>query len=558
MHLSSLKSGRAGRGRSKRASRIAACTALVLSAGMLLAAPASADDAKGAEAPKAVGSTPRMDITGDGESDILYQTREGYLFQSVGETVADYLFELHDPSDPAGRIVYKDIIAPGDLQGDGKPDLLTLTASGTLTLHPVVGMDPTGGPPTWSGKGWQKYNKLVAPGDLTGDGHNDLIARTPSGDVYLYAANGHTDGEPFEPAVKVASGWNAYDQIVGLNDSTGDGIGDVVTRTPAGDLYFHMGTGDASKPFKAASKIGYGFDTYNQLVGVDDINGDGNGDLMGRTPNGDTYIYRFSGYGHYRARIHGTFGWQKAAMFVGAGGVPDFGKHGVMGVTSDGSGYWYHSKNTGEFFARSGEDGAYFDEGWARVAVSLGDDGRVDTLRVRNGRLYIAGHAISDGWNIYNDLIGPGDLSGDGAGDILARDAKGDLFLYQGNGKGTALAAKIKVGYGYGSYRHIVGAGDLTGDGRADVVAIAKDGTLYLYEGTGKASAPFKARVTIGTGFDIYNKFAAVGDLNGDGKADLVGVNGYGDLYRYTSTGTGKLNKRVRIGYGFNTYKALY
>ncbi|TRV79432.1 VCBS repeat-containing protein [Streptomyces sp. 130] len=554
MHLSSLKSGRTGAARSTRARRIAACTALVLSAGMLLAAPASADDAKDADAPKAVGSTPRMDITGDGKSDILYQTRDGHLYQSVGGVVADYPVGFADPKDEA--TVFKDIIAPGDLQGDGMPELLTLTASGTLTLHPMVGMDPTGGTPTWSGTGWQKYNKIVAPGDLTGDGHNDLIARTPAGDVYLYVSTGRIEGRPFEPAVKVASGWNTYDQIVGLNDSTGDGIGDVVTRTPAGDLYFHMGTGNASKPFKAASKIGYGFDTYNQLVGVDDINGDGYGDLMGRTPNGDTYLYRFSGYGHYRARIHGTFGWQKAAMFVGAGGNPDVGKRGIMGVTAEGSGYVYDPKNNGQFYPRDRRFG--FSEGWVRVASSLGDDGRRDNLAVRDGSLYNGYQRISDGWGAYNDLIGPGDLSGDGVGDVLARDTKGDLFLYQGKDEGSALTAKAKVGYGYGSYRHIVGAGDLTGDGRADVVAIAKDGTLYLYEGTGKASAPLKARVTIGSGFDIYNKFAAVGDLDGDGKADLVGVNGYGDLYRYTSTGTGKLNKRVRIGYGYNTYKALY
>ncbi|MEU2246482.1 VCBS repeat-containing protein [Streptomyces sp. NPDC019224] len=553
MHLSALKSGRTRRARSKRASRIAACTALVLSAGMLLAAPASADDAKSADAPQAVGSTPRMDITGDGKSDILYQTREGRLFQSVGAPIEDYPVGFNDPDDPNEQLVYKDIIAPGDLQGDGQPDLLTLTASGTLTLHPLFGMDPTGDTPTWSGKGWQKYNKIAAPGDLTGDGRNDLIARTPSGDVYLYVSTGDIHGEPFAPAVKVASGWDAYDQIVGMNDSTADGIGDVVTRTPGGYLYFHAGTGNPSKPFKAPVMIGYGFDTYNQLVGLDDINGDGLGDLMGRKENGDTYIYRALSNGHLRMRIPGTFGWHKAAMLVGAGGNPAVGKRSVLGVNATGGGFWYDSKNNGELFGRVGREPV--PEGW--LASSLDDDGQADNLWVKNGRLYIAGRGISDGWGVYNDLIGPGDLSGDGAGDILARDTKGNLFLYQGNGKGTALAAKIKVGYGYSSYRHIVGAGDLTGDGRADVAAVAKDGTLYLYEGTGKASAPLKARVKIGSGFDIYNKFAAIGDLNGDGKTDLLGVNGYGDLYRYTSTGTGKLNKRVRIGYGFNIYNAL-
>ncbi|MEU2025947.1 hypothetical protein ABZ565_27925 [Streptomyces sp. NPDC016469] len=67
-----------------------------------------------------------------------------------------------------------------------------------------------------------------------------------------------------------------------MKDATDDGIGDVVTRTPAGDLSFHEGTGDPPEPFKAPFKIGYGYDTYNQLVGLDDVNGDGRGDLMGR------------------------------------------------------------------------------------------------------------------------------------------------------------------------------------------------------------------------------------------------------------------------------------
>ncbi|WP_330240486.1 FG-GAP repeat domain-containing protein [Streptomyces sp. NBC_00525] len=520
---------------------------------MLLAAPASADDAKGADAPKAVGSTPRMDITGDGRSDILYQNRQGLLMQSVGATVEDYPVGFNDPADPYEQLVYKDIIAPGDLQRDGQVELLTLTESGTLTLHPMVGMDPTGGTPTWSGKGWQKYNKIVAPGDLTGDGHNDLIARTPAGDVYLYVSTGRIDGEPFEPAVKVASGWERYDQLVGMNDSTGDGIGDVVTRTPDGYLYFYGGTGDPAKPFKPPFMIGYGFDTYNQLVGVDDINGDGLGDLMGRKENGDTYVYRALSNGHLRMRTPSTFGWHKAALLVGAGGNPGASKRSILGVNATGGGFWYDSKNNGELFSRVGR--LPQPEGW--LAASLNDDGQADNLWVDNGVLYIAGVRIGSGWGVYNDLIGPGDLSGDGAGDLLARDTKGDLYLYRGNGKGTALAAKIKVGYGYGSYRHIVGAGDLTRDGRADVVGIAGDGTLYLYEGTGKASAPLKARVKIGSGFDIYNKFAAIGDLNGDGRTDLVGVNGYGDLYRYTSTGTSTINKRKQIGYGFNIYTAL-
>ncbi|MCX4447711.1 VCBS repeat-containing protein [Streptomyces sp. NBC_01789] len=521
---------------------------------MLLAAPASADDAsRGSGGPETPAITkPRLDLNGNGDNDLIYRGVDGGLYVKTGPNTPDYPFRISATDE---REMHKDIIAMGDLNADGPPEIVTLSATGTLTLYPSAGEERTS-PATWSGDGWQKYNKILSPGDLTGDGRNDLLARTPSGDVYLHASTGAIKGEPFAPAVKVASGWETYDQIVGLNDSNGDGFGDVVTRTTGGDLYFFAGTGDAAKPFKTPTKrIGYGFGIYNQLVGVDDLNGDGHGDLMGRKPNGDTYIYRSTGQGGFRTRAADAFDWQKAALFVGQGGNPDFGKHEAVGTTDNGSSWWYDSRNNGQFYPRS----FYYtaQSGLTRLVSSLDVDGRAELLQVQDGRLTIGNHSFGSGWGAYDDLIGPGDLSGDGKGDLLARDTKGDLYLYPGNGL-TEFGAKIKVGYGYGAYRHIVGAGDLTDDGRTDVVAVAKDGTLYLYAGTGQASAPLKARVKIGSGFDIYNKFAAPGDINGDGRADLIGVNGYGDLYRYTSTGTGTISKRVRIGYGFNIYNGLY
>src|SRR5699024_6653418 len=108
------------------------------------------------------------------------------------------------------------------------------------------------------------------------------------------------------------------------------------------------------------------FDTYNQLVGLDDINGDGLGDLMGRKENGDTYIYRALSNGHLRMRIPGTFGWQKAAMLVGAGGNPGAAKRSILGVNATGGGFWYDSKNNGELFSRVGRFPQ--PEGWLAVS----------------------------------------------------------------------------------------------------------------------------------------------------------------------------------------------
>ncbi|MFD5729399.1 MULTISPECIES: FG-GAP repeat domain-containing protein [unclassified Streptomyces] len=577
--------------RSKRARRLAACTALVLSAGMLLAAPASADDtapaphratqprvpaadaqptltlpaptakkksrAAQAEGAKAavVPALPRFDVDGDGYSDTLYRGIDGhyYLIPTNGSDSYEFFVTTGDYEE---RL--KDVITPGDLNGDGKPELLTLSATGTLSIHQVLGTSDTGYA-DWSGTGWQKYNKVVAAGDLTGDGRGDLLARTPSGDIYLYAATGNVSGAPFKAGVKVGYGWGSYDQIVGANDVNGDGIGDLYTRTPAGDLYYYAGTGKAASPYKARVKVGYGFDTYNQIIATDDFTGDGLGDLMARTPGGTLYFYESTGYGTFLKRSEGGTGWNVASLFTGQGGNPDFGKNELMARTKGGTLYWYYAKNNGKLSARiqASDSG-----GWAGATInfpsSLDNDGMADLMESYNGTLYNEGSDLGGGWSGYTAIVGPGDLNGDGKGDLLGRTKAGDLYLFKGNGLGTKLASRIKVGYGFNTYNKIVGAGDLSGDGIADVVARDTKGNLYLYKGTGSATKPLKARVKLGYGYNTYKQFAAPGDLDGDGKADLVGVDGKGDVYRYSSTGTGKINKRVKIGYGWDIYNGLY
>ncbi|MFD7426972.1 FG-GAP-like repeat-containing protein [Streptomyces sp. NPDC059818] len=589
-----MEPGRSVPARSKRARRIAACTALVLSAGLLLAAPASADDsapaprstaprltpdqgsqptlvlpkptakkpgaaaAPGAEA-AAFPAKPRFDVDGDGHNDLMYRSADGEM-----NVIRDYwngAFRYTIHRDDYHELA-KDIITPGDLDGNGKPEVLTLSAVGKLSLYRSLDAYDTS-KSTWSGNGWQKYNKVVAAGDLSGDGRGDLLARTPSGDIYAYESTGEVDSAPFKAGVKVGYGWDAYDQIVAVNDSNSDGIGDIFARTPAGDLYFYAGTGDITKPFKARWKTGYRFDVFNQLVGVDDVDGDGLGDVIARKQNGDISIYRSTGYGSLTTPVSAGTGWSKASLLVGAGGNPDFGKHEIEARTHEGELWGYESRNNGQFFPRatgneSGEPSGGGNTGSRGLASSLDNDGLPDQTLLYQGQLFTGPHFIGLGWDVYDSLTGPGDLSGDGKGDLLARDRKGDVYLYQGNGLGSKFATRLKVGYGWDTYNLIVGAGDLSGDGLSDVVARDRKGDLYLYRGTGKASAPFKARVKIGTGYNIYKLFAAPGDFNGDGKADLVGVDGKGDVYRYTSTGTGKVDKRVKIGYGWDIYNGIF
>jgi hypothetical protein len=80
---------------------------------------------------------------------------------------------------------------------------------------------------------------------------------------------------------------------------------------------------------------------------------------------------------------------------------------------------------------------------------------------------------------------------------------------------------------------------------------------LWRYAGT--ASGKFKARVKVSSGWGAkYNAVVGVGDITGDGKADLVVRDTSGNLYRQSGNGKGGFGSRTKIATGWQTYKNLY
>jgi hypothetical protein len=63
--------------------------------------------------------------------------------------------------------------------------------------------------------GWQIYDKLIAAGDMTRDGAPDILARRPDGVVFRYRGTGTGSLVPGS-ALQVATGWQVYDQIMGI------------------------------------------------------------------------------------------------------------------------------------------------------------------------------------------------------------------------------------------------------------------------------------------------------------------------------------------------------
>ncbi|MER7838556.1 hypothetical protein ABTY98_22420 [Streptomyces sp. NPDC096040] len=75
----------------------------------------------------------------------------------------------------------------------------------------------------------------------------------------------------------------------------------------------------------------------------------------------------------------------------------------------------------------------------------------------------------------------------------------------------------------------------------------------------GLAGGRLKARAKVSTGWgSTYNTVVGVGDITGDGKNDLVARDSTGHLYRYGGKGNGSFGGRVLIGSGWQGYKGLF
>ena len=142
------------------------------------------------------------------------------------------------------------------------------------------------------------------------------------------------------------------------------------------------------------------------------------------------------------------------------------------------------------------------------------------------------------------------DFTGNGWSDVLARTAEtGNLFLYTGNGTTIDEAGRRLISGGWSGMSAIVRMGDLNRDGREDVVARqSSNGDLWFYPGTGTGLG---TRKRIGTGFNKMREITAVGDFNRDGYPDLLAAQKSNQsLYLYPGKAGSVLGSRVKLSAG--------
>lgn len=532
------------------------------------------------------------DLNADGRPDLVARKPDGTLwfYAGGGASSADAGFEGMQIA--TGWSDYNAIIGAGDVNGDGRADLLARKFDGTLWLYPgtgVINATSSGlASPVRIGTGWQIFTEIIAAGDVNGDQKPDLLGRKADGTLWLYAGTGlaSASNSGYRPGVRVGTGWNIFDQVVGIGDLDRDGNDDLLGMRPDGSLWYYRGTG-ASGYFAGMRLSAPGLGTTDMLIAPGDANADGYPDLLARTPDGVLQFFAGSAVPHvaYRPGQRVGSGWNIFSTVVATGDINGDSRPDLLGIRPDGTLWFYAGRGSAGGVNRSYLAGTRIGHGWNVFTKVLdgGDvngDGNRDLLGVRSdGSLWLypgtgvvlpTGGAYGNGirvgsseWGAFSQIV-PGDFTVDGRVDLLTTRSDGSLWVHPSiqptSTSAPWFAEPIRVdAEGWTDYNLLVGTGDATGDGKADLVARKVDGTFWLFAGTGTMDGTrpgYFPPVRVGTGWNIFASVMSSGDTNAGRSADLIALKPNGALWFYPGVGSSgaALGAAVQVGSGWNVY----
>jgi hypothetical protein len=337
-----------------------------------------------------------------------------------------------------------------------------------------------------------------------------------------------------------------------------------------------------------ADQIGASYGS--SVASAGDVNGDGYGDVIvgapyfddGQTDEGRAFVYHGSATGLSAAAAWSAESDQMSASYgisvASAGDVNGDGYADVIigsqlfdgGQPDEGRAYVYHGSATGlgaaaAWTAESNQAAAHFGisvasagdvngDGFSDVVVGASD---YDNGQPDEGRVFVyhgsaAGLAAVADWTTESDQGGAymgtsvasaGDVNGDGYSDVIVgatgfdggHTDEGRAFVFHGSatGLGAAAAWTAEIDQAWAWFgRSVASAGDVNGDGYADVIVGASwydhgqtdEGGAFVYHGsaTGLGAAAAWTTESNQANANYGTSVASAGDVNGDGYADVI------------------------------------
>ena len=233
------------------------------------------------------------DFSGDGPGDVLTVHPDGRLLQYRGNGAGGWAPNVPDAIG-SGWGGFTAFLAPGDFSGDGKPDVLVRDGDGHLLMYRGNGVGGFAGARQTVGSGWGPFTALLAPGDFSGDGKPDILARDSAGALFMYRGDGD-GGWVTGTAEQIGAGWAPFTSLLGGGDFSGDGKPDVLAVNPDGALLMYRGNGAGGWASGTAEPVGSGWAGFTALAAGGDFSGDGKADVLARRADGTLLLYRGNG-----------------------------------------------------------------------------------------------------------------------------------------------------------------------------------------------------------------------------------------------------------------------
>ena len=286
--------------------------------------------------------------------------------------------------------------------------------------------------------------------------------------------------------------------------------------------------------FRVATDYGGGFENGGYRRALGDFDGDGRDDVLLRHEDGRWFFYPMNGRSHMAGQGTANLTRNLAWSVAGVGDFDGDGKDDVLLRKAATTGTWYYYPMNGRRHL-SGHGAANLPSDLSWSVAGIGDfdgNGRDDVLlRHEDGRWHfypMNGRRAATGRGTANltrnlewSVAGVGDFDGDGKDDVLLRKpTTGAWYYYPMNGR-RHLTGRGAANLPSDRSWSLAGIGDFDGDSKDDVLLRHADGRWHFHPMNGRrAAAGDDGRAAL-TG-NLEWSVAGVGDLNGDGKDDVL------------------------------------